>query len=271
MSEDKTVKCSNCGATIDVHSPKCPYCGYINPEGAEEDYMKDLTQVRKDLDMVDEAAAKEYKKSLSGGIKTSVITFAVMIGLILLLMGAYILMGSIIEDSFSTESRTPEEEMAELAAEKEFFPKLDSLYEAGDHEGLVKLARSEEAQAVDLWNYKHYEFLTFYEKYIDVRDIYLPELDSGRLDKEHAARLTECVFEYYYRSYDSNMNLSGYRDDKDIAILDGIREDHMLEILHSRLMYTDEDMEAAKDDIMEGGFFHLSEAYDYSDRYFERY
>ncbi len=271
MSESETVRCSNCGASIGIHEKKCPYCGYINPEGAEEKYMDDLTKVRKELDVVDEAAAAEYKKSLSGGLKTAVITFAVMIGLILGLFGLYMLMANVMEDTFSAGSRTPEEEMAEIAAEREFFPKLDSLYDSEDYEGLVKLSQSEEARAVDIWNYPHYELLYYYKMYMDVRDIYIPELDDKKLAKDHAGWMTEDVFNFYYRCYDISLGSAGKNTERDIQVLDDIRDGYMLDILYSRMMYTQEDMEAAKGDIMENGFFHMSEAQKYSDRYYERY
>lgn len=271
MSENKTVRCPNCAALVDVHEKKCPYCGYINPEGAEEDYMNDLAKVKTELDSVDEAAADEYKKSLKGGLKTSAVTFIVMIVLILVCFALYMIMANIIEDSFSSSNRTPEEEMAELAAEREFFPKLDSLYEAGDYEGLVKLAQSDESKTVDIWNYPHYEFLDYYQKYVEVRDIYIPMLDGGILEKDNAGWFTEKVFCYYYRCYDSTMGLSSEKNNKDIEILDGIRDGYMLDILHTRMMFTDEDMEAAKSTVMENGYFHVSEAYKYSDRYYERY
>ena len=271
MSDDKTVRCSNCAALIGIHEKKCPYCGYINPEGAEENYMNNLAQVRNELDHVDEAAADEYKKSLKGGLKTSAITFIVMIVLILGIFGLYLLMADIMEDSLSGNTRTPEEEMAELAAEREFFPKLDSLYDSGDYEGLVKLAQSGEAQNVDMWNYPHYEFLDYYQRYVEVRDIYVPMLDGGKLDKENAAWFTESVFGFYYRCYDNTMGLSVEKNTEDVKVLDGIRDEYMMPILHSRMFFTDEDMEAAKGAIMENGYFHVSEAYKYSDRYYERY
>ena len=35
--------CTNCGAEIDENDASCPYCGYLNPYGAERKYMKDLS------------------------------------------------------------------------------------------------------------------------------------------------------------------------------------------------------------------------------------
>ena len=42
--------CENCGAEIDAHEKACPYCGHINPAGAEEAYMDRLEDLQEDLE-----------------------------------------------------------------------------------------------------------------------------------------------------------------------------------------------------------------------------
>ena len=46
----KEIECTNCGAVFDAGEPKCPYCGHINPMGAEAKFLRDLEDTRKDLD-----------------------------------------------------------------------------------------------------------------------------------------------------------------------------------------------------------------------------
>jgi hypothetical protein len=111
----------------------------------------------------------------------------------------------------------------------------------------------------------------YLEKYNTVKDTLIPELDAGKLDSEHAALLTEYVFDFYYRGYDRTLGTKEADTGKDIKELDDIRNGYMLDVLHSRLSYTDEDMEAARDDIMDNGYFHASEARKYAERYSERY
>ena len=67
MSE--MFKCSNCGAEYEKNAVKCPFCGYINEEGAEKEYMDRLYDVRDNLDVVDEAAAADYGKGYGGVLK----------------------------------------------------------------------------------------------------------------------------------------------------------------------------------------------------------
>ncbi len=113
--------------------------------------------------------------------------------------------------------------------------------------------------------YDHY-----YDEYIQVKDVYIPKLDEGKLEAEDAGQLTRYVFEYYYRCYDTPVSAATIKD-TDIKALDEIRDGYMLDILHSRMQFTDDDMEAARKDLMKNGLFNSSEALKYSDRYFERY
>lgn len=76
---DKIQVCINCGAEINASDTKCPYCGYINEEGAEKAYMDRLNDIRNDLDSVDEEAAAEYGKDYGRVLKLILITLAVLL------------------------------------------------------------------------------------------------------------------------------------------------------------------------------------------------
>ena len=197
--------------------------------------------------------------------------YLIMIGIIALLLGMYILMAYVMEDTLTDNARTPEERMEEKEAEKRFFPQLDELYEAKDYEGLVKLAKSEESDKIDIWNYGHYDFLNYYSQYVSIRDEYIPQLDEGDLTKNGARWLTECTFAFYYRCYDNTMGAAGNASEEDLATLDRIRDEFFLDILYNRMGYTEEDMEAVRGDIMQNNYFHTAEADKICDRYCERY
>lgn len=160
-------------------------------------------------------------------MKRPIVSFLVMIGVIAALFGAFVLMGSFMEDS-----------TAEMAA----------------------MLEGEADRVFDL----------YYEKYMQVKDVYIPELEEGKLGPEDAKLLTQYVFEYYYRCYDLSGSVATVSEE-DKKALDEIRDGYMLDVLHSRMQFTDEDMEAAKKDLMENGYFHSSEANKYSDRYYEKY
>ena len=204
-------------------------------------------------------------------MKSAIRSFAIMIAIIAALFGLYLLMGSFIEDSMTNDTRTPEEKAAELEAEKELFPKLDQMYDAGDLEGLVTLANAQESDKIDMWNYEHYDLLYYYSRYVSARDDLLPLLASGKMTQIDARRLTEITFSFYYRCYDNTIGLAGNASDDDIKKLDEIRNDFFLDILHDRMGYTDDDMDAARGDLMENNYFHTDLADKFSDRYCERY
>ena len=76
---DKTHICINCGAQINTSDTKCPYCGYINEEGAEKAYIDHLYDIRDNLDSVDEKAATEYGRGYGKVLKLILITLAVLL------------------------------------------------------------------------------------------------------------------------------------------------------------------------------------------------
>ena len=45
---DNTVICPNCGGTYSIEEPKCPFCGTLNPVGAEKEYMGKLRDIEED-------------------------------------------------------------------------------------------------------------------------------------------------------------------------------------------------------------------------------
>lgn len=201
--------------------------------------------------------------------KTALYSFLVLIASIIILLGLYIVVANIIGGSL--DDRTPEEKAAEIAAEGDFFPKLDKLYSSGDYDGMVELIYSTEAENINIRNYSHYDLAEFYRNYIKVKDYYTPMLDKGNLTGFDAREMTSIVFSFYYRCYDQTMGVTGNSTEDDIIILDNIRDQYMLGILCDRMGYSLEDMEAGKKDIMKDNYFHSDIAYKYSDRYFERY
>ena len=56
MSDKERIVCTSCGASFDKDEPKCPYCGTLNPYGAEKEYKEKLEDIREKLDVVDDIA-----------------------------------------------------------------------------------------------------------------------------------------------------------------------------------------------------------------------
>ena len=81
----KQIICSSCGAEFDNDMAKCPYCGTMNYEGAEKEYLEKLEDVREDLDDLNEVPLEETKDELKkqGRLIRKVLMVAIIIGFIL--------------------------------------------------------------------------------------------------------------------------------------------------------------------------------------------
>lgn len=86
MAENNIVICSNCGAEFDMHEAKCPFCGHINPLGAEEQYMQKMQDIKSDLAHVDDDQVEEIKKEAKKSVKIVLITLLVLAVIIVVLM-----------------------------------------------------------------------------------------------------------------------------------------------------------------------------------------
>ena len=73
--------CPECGAEFDEAEPKCPFCGQMNPRGAQEAYMKKLRalndQTERLADEAEEAVRQQTRENGRALIRVLVIIFAV--------------------------------------------------------------------------------------------------------------------------------------------------------------------------------------------------
>ena len=88
----KEIECPNCGAVFEAKEPKCPYCGHINPMGAEAKFLRDLEKTRKDMDQVDDEARKAYGTEIKKGAKSTAKTVLIVGLTVLLIIGGFILL-----------------------------------------------------------------------------------------------------------------------------------------------------------------------------------
>ena len=146
----RQVECPNCGAVFDAEETRCPYCTYMNPEGAEAKYLKDLENKRRDLDNVDDQVRdgyrKEIKKSAGTAMKVVLIT-----ALVLAVLG-----GALFFAENRIFNRDRGDYAAELAWEHERFPEYNKLLEAGKYEELIE-ELAEDGENHDVWNWERYD------------------------------------------------------------------------------------------------------------------
>lgn len=157
--------CSNCGAPLKETDPKCPYCGALNPIGAEAEYMEQLEDIREDTEDLAETAPEEYSQQLKHHSK-----FALKIALSVI--GVCLVLFLVIQGVTHFQSSHEKKQMhKQIAFQKEYFPVLDDLYAAGDDEKvydyLMDLYRKDGSDA--LYNWKHEAYYYYYGQLRDIK------------------------------------------------------------------------------------------------------
>lgn len=234
--ENRQIVCPNCGAEYDIHLPKCPYCEFINPEGAEEKYLNDLEKVRQELDHVDELAAERVKSEVRNSTK-KLGKRVLIIGIVFLaIIGLAFLIDHLVSGRFSGYELTEKE----LAWQNEAFQELDSLYESGSYEeaGMLLNRYSEEKHRV--WDWKHYYFISWYLEYLQIRDDLKTLEEDGTCSEPLGSILVRHMFEFYDLNAD-RMSNEGIKDEKEIAVLTACREE-IVTAVHERLGFSEEQM-----------------------------
>lgn len=82
--EKNIVICDNCNAEFDAKEPKCPFCGYINPYGAQKKYMQDMQEIKTNLSKVDDEQIDLIKKETKKVWKIVAITIGAILAVVAL-------------------------------------------------------------------------------------------------------------------------------------------------------------------------------------------
>ncbi len=239
---DKIHACPNCGAEVRSSDTKCPFCGYINEEGAEKAYMDRLNDLKDDLDVVDEAAAEEYGRGYGKVFKLILITLAVL----LVISGiVYACMIAKKNSRAEAEKTYGNNKLEEMTWKKEAFKEFDRLYEAGDYDKLCEVMYDAYEKHPIVFDWDHFWLVSTYNDYLSTIE------DLERVDKEGWHKYEaesvfyRCCFIYYcndvYKYGDPDNRLT----DEEIERLQPVIA-YMNGVLHDRLGFTDEDMEELK-------------------------
>lgn len=182
------IKCRECGALIDEQVERCPYCGAINENGAEEKYMQDMDALRDNLedlgDIPKEEITQEVQKHLKFTGKTVVLTLvAVAIVAVVLLLynkrwDIYMRIYEVTQDTRNADARE------QLLWENENYPQLDAWYEEGNYDALLDFYREnsyvDSGIQYNLSSWSHYSLLTYYDEYRECMD-FRERLIAGEL------------------------------------------------------------------------------------------
>lgn len=160
--------CTHCGAEIDEKDASCPYCGYLNPYGAERKYMKELEVIRKKTDELDDHPEDYVKAEVKKTGRKAGFIFLIVLAVIGGLTVFFLTMSYLIDHgTFRDDAK------AEIEFRSKYIPELERLLEEGRDEEAYDYMASlyDEKGSSYLWNWDHYEYLTTYGNLIYVRHI----------------------------------------------------------------------------------------------------
>ncbi|MCM1189184.1 MAG: hypothetical protein NC541_07790 [bacterium] len=202
---DKTIVCESCGGYYDRDLPKCPYCGSINIEGAEKEYLEKLEDVRGEMEELDGMPKKKLRETAQKqGRRLRMILAA---GATAALAAAAVLW--YINRPDDTDYK------AEYLWQQEHYPQLDALYESGEYDGLLELMEELSGEEnANLFNWEHYEFLEDYRSARAVSE-YLEEEKAGALN-EYALR---SLFSYEWTLQGISLRRENYTEEEYDALL----------------------------------------------------
>ena len=124
------ISCPNCGAGFSPDEPRCPYCGELNPTGAEKAYMRTLDGIKEDTEDLADDVEDDFASDLRHNTgRTIVIALAV----VAVLTCVFMLVNCMDQRE---ERQSLEAYQAREAFRAQYFEEFDRLYEAGDDDAL---------------------------------------------------------------------------------------------------------------------------------------
>ena len=124
------ILCPNCGAGFSADDVRCPYCGALNPSGAEEAYMDALEDIEDETSKLIGTTQGKLLSSLQSSTKR---TIAIVILVVVVLGGLFALFNCM---GAHDERRAIQEYQARETFRTNYFDEFDRLYEAGDDDAL---------------------------------------------------------------------------------------------------------------------------------------
>lgn len=148
-------KCDNCGASYDEGLPKCPYCGAIEPNAAEAEYMDKLKNVKANLNRVDDMAVADFKAEFFQFLKAFLIAAAIAstIG-----VSFYLAMSKANIGSKIMSRAEVDDQISDILCFREYLTEWDEMYEAGKYDELCDSLTEARKKTHFFYNNPYYYF-----------------------------------------------------------------------------------------------------------------
>lgn len=171
--------CSQCGSELKETDAKCPYCGALNPLGAEKAFMDQLEDIKEDTEDLGNMPVEEYQKTLKRQGKFAIKVAFLVVGIFLVVFLAFRVM------VFYEESKNKEVIQNQMEFEQKYFPKLYDLYSQGDDEAVLSYLNElyEKDGSEALFQWKPIVYYIYYEEYQEVEWLW-ERFQEGELSQE---------------------------------------------------------------------------------------
>ncbi len=156
--------CPNCGGDFADWAPKCPYCGAMNYQGAERQYMEQLEDIREDMEELPEESESHYRRHVQVALKKLLVLAAAVLAAGLAAAGLYLIWQH--QEDKAYEARV----LRRTEWEAEEFPQLDQWYEAGEYDRILERSYEllDENHEFNIYSWSHYQFVAdYYQSYLD--------------------------------------------------------------------------------------------------------
>ncbi len=183
--------CRSCGAKLEKTDNRCPYCGAWTVDGAQREYMENLEEIREDT----EALAETPKEVMTEQMKSHG-QFAVKVASIVAMVCLAAVIGFVgLNWCYDVQDKKEIQKQTEFS--KMYFPKLEELYESGDHQAVYEYMSGlyEEDGSGALYYWEHEAFYEYYGYHLDVtnfrKECETWKDNTGKLDKEASEKTYE--------------------------------------------------------------------------------
>lgn len=167
--------CPDCGAVLAADEPRCPYCGALNPAGAERAYLGELDGIRAQTGGLADEAKGTFRSSVRSNARRTIAIVALVVAAI---AGILLVAGHLDDAGKQRELREFQDREAFRAA---YFGEFDALYEASDYEALSeyvwKLVDEPGFDAAFSW--KHMPFLELHDDWA-ILQVAREEAEAGQ-------------------------------------------------------------------------------------------
>ena len=233
-TELKEITCPSCGGTFGIDEPKCPFCGTMNPIGAEKEYMGKLHGIKDAVEDLPDEVQDDMEEGLKRNSKKMLRFLIIVIAIIVLIIGFVRFLGNKAADDRVTDYRAREE------FRETYFDEFDRLYEEGKDDEMIALASElMDAPGSDaLYRWPHFGYLDAYRLFTEVKEEESLYKETGDL-----LYLTVGVDAAIYLVYDKSDMFHDYEySERDLEKMEGYKE-YARNFLETNLNMTSEEVD----------------------------